>query len=98
MTKETHLAELAHHLKKLPKDDYQNAMAYYTEYFDEAGPENEAQVTLLASWFKRFCKEPVKRPHHRQRIVLRGLFLALPWPPSCCRLWALPDSVLVSGL
>ena len=44
MTKETYLAELAHHLKKLPKDDYQNAMAYYTEYFDEAGPENEAQV------------------------------------------------------
>lgn len=44
MTKESYLAELAHHLKKLPKDDYQNAMAYYTEYFEEAGPENEAQV------------------------------------------------------
>ena len=44
MTKESYLAELAHHLKKLPKNDYQNAMAYYTEYFEEAGPENEAQV------------------------------------------------------
>ena len=44
MTKESYLTELAHHLKKLPKDDYQNAMAYYTEYFEEAGPENEAQV------------------------------------------------------
>lgn len=44
MNKSTYLNELPRHLKKLPKDDYQNAMAYYTEYFEEAGPENEAQV------------------------------------------------------
>ncbi|MDO4281606.1 MAG: DUF1700 domain-containing protein [Peptococcaceae bacterium] len=44
MNKDTYLKELSHYLRKLPKEDYDNAMAYFTEYFEEAGPENEASV------------------------------------------------------
>lgn len=44
MTRNDYLRELKRYLKKLPADDYQEAMDYFTEYFDEAGPENETQV------------------------------------------------------
>lgn len=35
---------LANRLKRLPKEDYDKAMEYFNEYFDEAGPENEQQA------------------------------------------------------
>lgn len=44
MTKSEYLAKLDKYLKKLPKEDYQEAMDYFREYFDEAGPENEEEV------------------------------------------------------
>ena len=44
MTRTEYLAQLDKYLKKLPKKDYQEAMDYFVEYFDEAGPENEAKV------------------------------------------------------
>ena len=43
-TRDEYLAELRHYLRKLPPDDYKSAMEYFTEYLDEAGPENEAQA------------------------------------------------------
>lgn len=44
LSKEEYLAELSRYLRKLPPDDYESAMDYFTEYFEEAGPENEAQA------------------------------------------------------
>ena len=44
MTKVEYLAKLDKYLRKLPKEDYQEAMDYFSEYFEEAGPENEQQV------------------------------------------------------
>jgi uncharacterized membrane protein len=44
MTKTEYLRELDRYLKKLPRVDYEEAMAYFTEYFDEAGDENAQQV------------------------------------------------------
>lgn len=44
LSKEEYLAELSRYLRKLPKDDYESAMDYFTEYFEEAGPENEVQA------------------------------------------------------
>ena len=46
MTKMDYLNELEKHLKALPKADYQEAMDYFTEYFDDAGIENEQAVML----------------------------------------------------
>lgn len=44
MTREEYLRQLRKYLKRLPKEDYDNAMEYFTEYFDEAGPEGEQRV------------------------------------------------------
>ncbi|WP_368077983.1 DUF1700 domain-containing protein, partial [Streptococcus pyogenes] len=38
MTRTEYLAELDKYLRKLPREDYHEAMEYYIEYFDEAGP------------------------------------------------------------
>ena len=37
LTKEEYLAQLKKYLKRLPKEDYNNAMDYFTEYFEDAG-------------------------------------------------------------
>ena len=42
MTRTEYLAQLEKYLKKLPAKDYQEAMDYFTEYFNEVGPEGEA--------------------------------------------------------
>lgn len=44
MNREEYMKRLQHRLKKLPKEDYNRAIAYFTEYFEEAGPEREAQA------------------------------------------------------
>lgn len=44
MNRQDFMNRLAADLSKLPKEEVQAAMEYYSEYFDEAGPENEAQA------------------------------------------------------
>jgi len=44
MKRTEYLEQLDKYLKRLPHEDYVEAMDYFTEYFDEAGPENEVQV------------------------------------------------------
>lgn len=44
MTKTEYLNELNRYLKRLPKADYEEAIAYFQEYFDDVGPENESLV------------------------------------------------------
>ena len=44
MTRDEYLQQLKKYLKRLPKDDYDSAMGYFTEYFDDAGPEGEQRV------------------------------------------------------
>lgn len=38
------MEQLRKYLKRLPKEDYENAIEYFSEYFDEAGPQKEQQV------------------------------------------------------
>ncbi|MCU6748612.1 MULTISPECIES: DUF1700 domain-containing protein [Lachnospiraceae] len=50
MTKKEYMRQLAGKLRRLPKEDYDKALAYFDEYFEEAGPENEQQaITDLGS-------------------------------------------------
>ena len=44
MNKDIYLAELRRGLKILPQSDRDEAIEFYEEYFEEAGPENEAKV------------------------------------------------------
>lgn len=39
MTKQVYLDQLRKYLKKLPAEDYADAMEYFTEYFEEADEE-----------------------------------------------------------
>ena len=44
MDKKTYMAELERELRRLPKADRDEALLYYAEYFDDAGPEHEAEA------------------------------------------------------
>lgn len=44
MTKEAYMEELRKKLKRLPKDNFEQAIEYFEEYFAEAGDENAAQA------------------------------------------------------
>lgn len=51
MTKQVYLDQLRKYLKKLPAEDYADAMEYFTEYFEEAD-EEQAQH-LIMSWARQ---------------------------------------------
>ncbi|MBG9368017.1 DUF1700 domain-containing protein [Streptococcus sp. NLN64] len=44
MKKDEYLSQLDHYLRKLPREDYQEAIEHFQEYFEDAGPENEAAL------------------------------------------------------
>lgn len=44
MNKEKFMLDLEKKLKKIPKEEKENALDYYQEYFDEAGEENEEKI------------------------------------------------------
>lgn len=44
MTKDDYLKALRANIKNVPAEEVNNIIQYYSEYFDEAGPENEAKV------------------------------------------------------
>lgn len=41
MTRADYMTILSHNLRRLPKEDYDRAMEYFEEYFNEAGPAHE---------------------------------------------------------
>ncbi|MGQ9413336.1 DUF1700 domain-containing protein [Streptococcus pluranimalium] len=104
MTRTEYLKQLDKYLHRLPEEDYQEAMDYFTEYFDEAGPENEghvmeelgtpkeaAQDILNALWNKKENQEDDSQKSRAKTlwIALLALFAA----PL-----ALPIILLVVGL
>lgn len=44
MSKKEYLEQLRKYLRRLPKEDYDNAMDYFTEYLEEVGAEGEQQA------------------------------------------------------
>ena len=81
MTRTEYLAELDKYLRKLPREDYHEAMDYYIEYFDEAGPDKENQVIedlgspkeaaseIIATVLGKHMASPEKTPEKRATIV-----------------------------
>ena len=61
MTKVEYLAKLDKYLHKLTQEDYQEAMNYFREYFEEAGPENEAQVIAELGTPKESAQDIISR-------------------------------------
>ena len=44
MNRADYMAALRRALSVLPEEERANALRYYEEYFDDAGPENEAKA------------------------------------------------------
>ena len=44
MTKKEYMKKLAYQLRRLPKEDFDKAMYYFEEYFEDAGIENEQKA------------------------------------------------------
>lgn len=44
MNKDKFLSKLKFKLSKLPEEDRENALRYYIEYFEDAGPEQEQEI------------------------------------------------------
>ncbi len=44
MDRNEYMKQMRHHLRRLPKEDFDRAMEYFEEYFEEAGPEQEQQA------------------------------------------------------
>ncbi|ESV54282.1 hypothetical protein SAG0136_03215 [Streptococcus agalactiae LMG 14747] len=104
MTRTEYLKQLDNYLHRLPEEDYQEAMEYFTEYFDEAGPENEdrvieelgtpkeaAQDILNALWDKKEGEADHSKKSRAK--ILWIAILALFAAPL-----ALPAIILVAGL
>ena len=57
MTSGEYLKQLEKYLRKLPQSDYEDAMEYFTEYFADAGPENE-QAVIRGAWNTETVRPP----------------------------------------
>lgn len=44
MSKEEYLNQLHKHLRKLPRQDYEDAMEFFTEYFQETDEEGAEEL------------------------------------------------------
>ena len=81
MTRTEYLAELDKYLKRLPEVDYQEAMDYFVEYFEEAGPEHEETVSaelgtpkeaasdVISTVLGKHVTEPNKTPKTNATII-----------------------------
>ena len=44
MNRDEYIKRLEYRLRRLPKEDYDKAVSYFTEYFEEAGADKESQA------------------------------------------------------
>ena len=65
LTKEEYLAQLKKYLKRLPKEDYNNAMDYFTEYFEDAGSEGETSLMQELGTPKEAAYDNLRRTSRR---------------------------------
>lgn len=56
MNREEYLKRLSFLLKDLPKEEIEDAIAYYEDYFEEAGEEKE-RTGDQGTWFPREDRE-----------------------------------------
>ncbi len=91
MTRAEYMTTLAHNLRRLPREDFDRAMEYFEEYFNEAGPEHEAEAVhdlgspedasreLIMDLAEKNIQEPpktVKRGLHAVWVGILGVCAA----------------------
>ena len=73
MTRQEYMEELKKYLKRLPQEDFDNAIEYFSEYFEEAGPEKEQQAAR--ELFLNLLQESVEKDQdivEEKAPVLKG--------------------------
>ena len=85
MTKSEYMKELSYSLRRLPKEDFDQAIDYFEEYFAEAGAENEqhaiedlgtpedAAKELIMNLAEKNVEEPPKTVKHSFKAVWIGI-------------------------
>lgn len=112
MNRDEYLRALSRELRKLPRDEFERAMEYYTEYFDEAGPENVqyviddlgeprdvAKEIIVDAALKRMDEpvKSVKKGFSSVWIVILSIFAAPIALPIAIMLAAALGMVIVAG-
>lgn len=85
MNRMEYMERLEKKLKRLPKEDYDKAISYFEEYFEEAGPENEAQAIedlgapeMAADQIIRdFAQVYASRPEKNVKKSFSGVWVAV---------------------
>lgn len=78
MTRSDYMKTLAKKLRRLPREDFNKAMEYFAEYFEEAGPENVQQAIHDLGMPEDAARElimelAVKNGEEPPKTVKRGL-------------------------
>lgn len=85
MTRADYMKTLSYNLRHLPKEDYERAIDYFEEYFNEAGPEHElaaiedlgtpeeASRELIMNLAEKNITEPPKTVKHGFHAVWIGI-------------------------
>lgn len=84
MNRSEYMARLSKRLRKLPPEEYAKAMAYFEEYFDEAGPENEQQAIndlgtpeeAAAGILKEMAMSGLNKSHKSVKGGLKSIWIA----------------------
>ena len=103
MTREEYLRQLQHYLKRLPKEDYDSAMEYFTEYFEEAGPEGEQAVIAelgtpkqaASELLRNLLNEQIVQPRERRSV---GAVLMIALLAICAAPTALPLAIAATAI
>ena len=103
MTREEYLRQLQHYLKRLPKEDYDCAMEYFTEYFEEAGPEGEQAVIAelgtpkqaASELLRNLLNEQIVQPRERRSV---GSVLMIALLAICAAPIALPLAIAATAI
>lgn len=85
MNKEEYLRQLERALRRMPKDSRLPALEYYREYFEEAGPENEASVIeefgppkqLAAQIIRERAEKSIDTPNMSTGKKISAIWLAI---------------------
>lgn len=92
MNRTEYMKCLQHRLRRLPREDYDKANAYFEEYFEEAGAENEAQAIedlgmpdmaadqIIREFAVENAKEPVKSVKRSFSVVWVGILAVFAAP------------------
>ena len=106
MTKKEYMKKLAYQLRRLPKEDFDKAMDYFEEYFEDAGIENEqkaiedlgapeeAASALILDLAQENAVKPPKTMKRRFSAILALFAAPIALPLALCILAVLASLIL----